>query len=257
MFWARSRTILQQSCKKPSSSKNIPNHDGGGGVSASAASASSSSSRCFTTSSSSSSKYSLLTWYSKKLDTHPYTTKGITSGLISLSGDVTCQYLTAVRTKIEEDGTTTEITAPYDYGRSIRFFIMGTFWVAPITNFWYQALSTKIIPGSTRTIGRIVKRLMVDQFVFAPIFVNSFMGCLWLLEGKSPSEIVESIQEVAVDMIVANWSLWIPAMAINFSVVPLRYQVLFGNVVALVWNVYLSWMSAAGSDSKKEESLSS
>ena len=199
--------------------------------------------------SSSQSSYNFVSWYSKKLETHPYTTKGITSGLISLTGDVTCQYLTTTGGENDDN--------KFDYGRSFRFFIMGTFWVAPITNYWYTALSTRIIPGSTRTFTRVAKRLCVDQFLFAPIFVNSFMSVLWLLEGKSMNEILKTLKEVATDMIVANWSLWIPAMAINFSVVPLRYQVLFSNIVALIWNVYLSWMSVVDSRKQQETSSSS
>jgi hypothetical protein len=171
---------------------------------------------------------SLPGWYSKKLDTHPYLTKGIASGMISLTGDVTCQYLTR-----KEDGK-------FDFARTFRFFLMGAVLVAPITNFWYTALSTRIIPGP-RTVANIVKRLVVDQFIFAPIFVNAFMGCLWMLEGKS--DIPQTLVEVAPEMIVANWLLWIPAMTINFGFVPLKYQVLFGNTVELVWNVYLSNMS--------------
>jgi protein Mpv17 len=45
-------------------------------------------------------------------------------------------------------------------------------------------------------------------------------------------------------VIQANFALWIPAQIVNFSLVPLNYQVLFGNVVALLWNVYLSWVNA-------------
>jgi hypothetical protein len=58
--------------------------------------------------------------------------------------------------------------------------------------------------------------------------------------------IAPKLKEVVPDIIVANWFLWIPAMTINFSMIPLKFQVLFGNVVALVWNVYLSYMSTKG-----------
>ena len=37
--------------------------------------------------------------------------------------------------------------------------------------------------------------------------------------------------------------LWIPAQAVNLGLVPLHLQVLFGNVVSLAWNSYLSWVS--------------
>ena len=100
---------------------------------------------------------------------------------------------------------------------------------------------------------RVTRRLVLDQFGFAPLFCPSFMALLWLLEGQQVASIVPKLKEVAPDIIVANWALWIPAMAINFSVVPLKFQVLFGNIVALVWNVYLSYMSVKGTTRITEE----
>jgi protein Mpv17 len=53
------------------------------------------------------------------------------------------------------------------------------------------------------------------------------------------------LQEHVPTALIANWSLWIPAQVINFRFVPGKFQVLFSNVVALAWNVYLSFMSHA------------
>jgi hypothetical protein len=38
--------------------------------------------------------------------------------------------------------------------------------------------------------------------------------------------------------------VWTVAQAVNFQLVPLDYRVLFGNVVALWWNIYLSLVNA-------------
>jgi len=129
----------------------------------------------------------------------------------------------------------------WDTFRTLCFVTMGAFWVAPITHVWYNMLSTKIIVGP-RTTFRIFQRLFIDQFGFAPFFAPSFMGGLWILEQRD--EIFQPLIEVSPSLIVANWTLWIPAQLINFSLIPLKYQVLFGNVVALGWSVYLSFTSA-------------
>lgn len=205
--------------------------------------------RCFTSSSSDSSSASssastltttslLLAWYSKRLETHPLTTKGVTSGLISATGDVICQYLTSP-------------DEPWDLTRTAHFLFMGTFWVAPITHVWYDALSTRIIPGA-RSRTKVFQRLMLDQFGMAPLFVPSFMAGLWILEGRD--KIWEPLLEVAPEVIQANWALWIPAQVVNFSLIPLNYQVLFSNVVALVWTVYFSWANANSSTSPSSAS---
>jgi hypothetical protein len=197
--------------------------------------------QCLTTSSDSSSSSTWLAWYSKRLETHPLTTKGVTSGLISGTGDTICQYVAS-----PED--------PWDLLRTARFVAMGVFWVAPMTHVWYDALSTRIIPGG-RSRSKVFQRLLLDQFGFAPLFVPSFMAGLWILEGRD--NIWENLVSIAPSVIEANWALWIPAQLINFSMIPLNYQVLFGNVVALVWNIYLSWINASTASPSEAASTSS
>lgn len=174
----------------------------------------------------------IVAWYSTKLETHPLLTKGVTSGIISATGDMICQSLTYG----DDDSQTT-----WDVGRTARFFVMGAFWVAPITHVWYNALSTRIVSGPRTTL-RVFQRLAVDQLAFAPVFAPSFMAGLWILEGRE--EIVQPLLKVAPSVIQANWMLWVPAQLANFALIPLKYQVLFGNVVALGWSVYLSFVSA-------------
>jgi hypothetical protein len=181
----------------------------------------------------------LFAWYAQKLDSHPLLTKGITAGMISGASDAICQFLTHAK---EKDDV-------FDFLRTGRFFLMGAFWVAPVTHLWYGALSTRLLPGP-RSISKVTQRLVVDQFAFAPLFLPTFMGILWTLEGRS--NIQQQLVPILPEMLVVNWSLWIPAMTINFGFVPLKYQVLFGNAVALFWNVYLSYMSAITKEENKD-----
>jgi hypothetical protein len=205
--------------------------------------------KCFSSSSAAASKNSktsfhLFTWYAQKLDTHPFLTKGISSGIIASSADFICQKLSNHNEK-------------WDQPRTGRFFIMGTFFVAPVIHFWFLALHTKILPGAS-TWQKVVQRVLVDQLLFAPIFLPSFLSGLWLLEGsRSISTIQTQLVEEMPELMVANWALWVPAMTINFGMVPIKFQVLFSNVVALVWNVYLSYKSAETTVSISSETASS
>ena len=104
---------------------------------------------------------------------------------------------------------------------------------------WYSFL-TKSIPGSTFT--QALQRTFIDQVCFAPLFVPTFLTSLLLLENeKSIHEIKAILKKDIPDMIVTNWSLWAPAMIINFRFVPVQWQVLYSNNVAFIWNMYLSW----------------
>jgi hypothetical protein len=49
--------------------------------------------------------------------------------------------------------------------------------------------------------------------------------------------------------------LWIPANFVTFRFVPLRFQVLFANVIALGWNAYLSWATHHSLDTEGPSSL--
>jgi Mpv17 / PMP22 family len=120
-----------------------------------------------------------------------------------------------------------------------------------MTHVWYRALSTQIVTGASSPI-KVTQRVIVDQFGFAPLFTTSFVGLLWLLEGRSSIEIQSQLKTAIPEIIVAGWSLWIPAMTLNFSVVPIKYQVLYSNVVALVWNVYLSYKSSIAHIKQKD-----
>mmetsp|Transcript_28060 Transcript_28060/g.39440 ORF Transcript_28060/g.39440 Transcript_28060/m.39440 type:complete len:257 (+) Transcript_28060:191-961(+) len=176
-----------------------------------------------------------LQWYAEKLETHPLLTKCLTSGFIGGSGDFLCQFLVYSNDDKNVEG---KINFHPDWYRTGRFGILGCFLVAPVVHFWYGALMRKI-PGNSISV--VLKRTFLDQAFFAPIFLPTFMFNLMVLEGRSADEMLPRLREDVPDALVANWSLWIPAMMFNFRFVPLKFQVLFSNLVGFVWNAYLSW----------------
>jgi len=48
---------------------------------------------------------------------------------------------------------------------------------------------------------------------------------------------------VYVETYIADCVVWPPLQLINFSFVPLKYQVLYVNVANLFWNTFLSFMA--------------
>lgn len=89
-----------------------------------------------------------------------------------------------------------------------------------------------------------VKRLLVDQSCFAPVFIPVFFTGLQFLDGNfDANDIKAKLEADYVDTLIANWQLWVPAMAINFRFVPNKYQVLYSNAVGFFWNIYLSFQS--------------
>ena len=165
-----------------------------------------------------------LQWYTQMLDSHPIATKVITSGLISGSGDLLCQYFSSKK-KIDEK----HYNNSYDWRRTINFTILGGALVAPIVHLWYGYLMSSI-PGSSITA--IGKRLFMDQGLFAPIFLPTFVSCLTILEhinvNSNDDETLQSknknsnndvlshisnrLRNDVPDAIVVGWKIWIPGM---------------------------------------------
>jgi hypothetical protein len=206
-----------------------------------------------------------LAWYSTKLDTHPLLTKAISSGLIAGSGDFLCQIFVDWRKRVKEeenDGMASKgeresssLLAGWDPARTGRFAILGAFLVAPGIHYWYNALSMRLVPGAA-TASNVLKRVALDQFVFTPFFVQMWLSALWTLEGETPIDVIPSrLMEATPTILVANWVLWIPAQIINFRMVPVKYQVLYSNAVALFWNIYLSSTATTAPSSSNDPPL--
>jgi len=186
-------------------------------------------------SSSSSGGRGVLGTYAALLERAPLATKALTAGFIVAAGDGICQL--AIEKK---DG------ASFDWVRLSRFFATGAILVGPTLHVWFGTLFRAFPPPAAAAAGGFsgmipgLKRLAADQLVFAPIFNPVFITFVFALEGRI-GDVPETLKNEWVNMTVSNWSLWGPAQLVNFQFVPVKYQVLFANCVAVIWNTYLSW----------------
>ncbi|GMH20232.1 hypothetical protein Nepgr_022073 [Nepenthes gracilis] len=173
---------------------------------------------------SNSSNWSLISWYLGLLEKFPVMTKAVTSALLTLIGDLICQL-------------TIDQVPSLDYKRTFLFTLLGLVLVGPTLHFWYLYLSKLVtLPGASGAF----LRLLLDQFIFSPIFIGVFLSTLITLEGR-PSLVVPKLQQEWFSSVLANWQLWIPFQFLNFRFVPQQFQVLAANFVALIWNVILSF----------------
>ena len=126
-----------------------------------------------------------------------------------------------------------------DWRRAGIFTFLGGFLVGPTLHFWYSTLGRIVTAqGSAKAFISLV----LDQGVFAPAFLCVFLSSLFTIEGKA-HEIVPKLKQDFASTVTANWNIWIPFQYLNFRFVPLNLQVAAANVVALLWNTYLSWAS--------------
>lgn len=175
-------------------------------------------------------------WYSKSLDEQPLLTKAVTCGFLAAGGDLICQRFI----ERQEGEGFSRFWQRWDRLRTLRFGILGVTLVAPAIHYWYGALAAWV-PG--KSVVDALKRVALDQFVFTPLFVPVFVSSLATLEGRVDGLFTRLVDSVP-GIVAANWALWIPAQSLNFYFTPVKYQVLFSNVVSLAWNAYLSFKTA-------------
>ncbi|GFP88525.1 protein sym-1 [Phtheirospermum japonicum] len=151
--------------------------------------------------------WSLLSWYLSLLAEYPVMTKAVTSALLTLVGDMICQIV------IDQ-------VPSIDLKRTFRFTLLGLVLVGPTLHFWYLYLSKLVtIPGASGAF----LRLLLDQFIFAPIFIGTFLSALLTLEGR-PSHAIPKLQQEWFSSVLVNWQLWIPFQFFNFRFVPQQFQ---------------------------------
>lgn len=149
-----------------------------------------------------------------------------TSTVIAVLGDGACQIF------IEGSGL-----SGYSLERAMQIGAMGCILIGPVLHFWYGFL-WRLLPRNDALT--IVKRLVVDQLLFAPVAVASSLSFLAAAQGQA-ADIPRRLKEQVPGAVLNNWKLWPAAQAINFSLVPVPHQVLFANAVSVFWNGYLSW----------------
>lgn len=199
----------------------------------------------------------IVAWYDRQLEQRPFLTKGLTAGFVAANGDLLCQFLMHRNNNHSKETTKNKSTdesldkfrSVWDRRRTLHFFLLGSFWVAPVLHVWYGFLSrTKSVfsaaAGSRRAVMLLLgQRVALDQFVFTPLFAPTFLMGLWGLDGTlSWDKVKRQLPAIMPSMLCANWLIWIPAQAFNFSFVPVPYHVLFSNVVSLFWNAVVSFL---------------
>lgn len=163
--------------------------------------------------------------YLQALEKAPLLTKALTCAVLNGVGDALSQL-------VFEDH-------PFQWGRFAKFVALGGVFVGPVLSTWYGWLNRVV---TATGLQRTLIMLLADQAVFAPIFIGSFISILQTLDGKA-SGIATKLRTDLPEAVKVNWTLWIPCQFINFNFVPPSLQTLVANLVAVVWNTYLSFVS--------------
>ena len=170
--------------------------------------------------------------YLTALDANPLLVKSVTAGVILGAADLAGQSIQRSMSDATDEGV--------DIARFLRFAFFGFILQAPWNHFYYLLLDGALPPTEDPFTSTTGIKVIIDQFIQAPIFTVIIFAFLGTLEGKSPDDIKNQLEEDYTDTMVANWKLWVPATVVNIAFCPPILRVLFLNVVFFFWSIFLS-----------------
>lgn len=169
--------------------------------------------------------------YGRLLSRYPLATKSITSaGLVGL-GDLLSQGI--------EMWSNGEVRLP-DPQRVGTMALFGGAYLGPLLHCWYSLVLGRYFPAPGFLT--VIKKTLLDQTLFAPFGCYSFFIGLTLLNGGTLEQGQIKAHKDMWPTLLANWSIWPAVQIVNFGFIPIPYQVLVVNFVAVFWNSYLSYV---------------
>ncbi|VDL19780.1 unnamed protein product [Hymenolepis diminuta] len=109
--------------------------------------------------------------------------------------------------------------------------------LAPAVHHWYIFLDN-IAVGTSATA--IAKKLAYDSLIFSPLYILLFYCCQSVFERKQCSECFYKLHTNGPILWISESFSWIPIQIVNFRLVPLRYRVLYDNVVSFCFDTLYS-----------------
>lgn len=141
-----------------------------------------------------------------------------------------------------EMGYAKELPPPFDFERLTRFMSYG-FFMAPVQFLWFGFLSRTFPLTKKNPSIPALKRVAVDQLMFAPFGMLSSFMCrqtranqlrtglvcfftfMTVAEGGGRRALSRKFQDVYVPTLKANYVIWPAVQILNFRVVPIQFQI--------------------------------
>ncbi|RMJ21916.1 integral membrane protein [Aspergillus sp. HF37] len=145
---------------------------------------------------------------------------------------------------VGEMGYAKELPPPFDFERLTRFMSYG-FFMAPVQFLWFGFLSRTFPLTKKNPSIPALKRVAVDQLMFAPFGLVCFFTFMTVAEGGGRRALSRKFQDVYLPTLKANYVLWPAVQILNFRAVPIQFQIPFVSSVGIAWTAYLSLTNSA------------
>ncbi|KUI53678.1 Protein sym1 [Cytospora mali] len=133
---------------------------------------------------------------------------------------------------------------PFDFERLTRFMAYG-FAMAPVQFRWFKFLEKTFPITKTSAFAPAMKRVALDQLIFAPFGVLCFFSAMTIAEGGGRRAVYTKLRDMYLPTLKANYVVWPAVQVINFRLMPVQFQLPFVSTVGIAWTAYLSLTNAA------------
>lgn len=113
---------------------------------------------------------------------------------------------------------------PFDFERLARFAGYG-FFMAPVQLKWFQFLTRAFPTQKGSALGPTLKRVALDQLVFAPCGIALFFTVMTIAEGGGRRAVGQKMRDMYLPTLKANFIIWPAVQVINFRLMPIQFQV--------------------------------
>lgn len=187
--------------------------------------------------------------YSAVLAAHPVATKAGTSGFVYTVGDVIAQ-------RTEQQQQQQQATLQWDMARTARSATAGFIGHGPLSHCWYNVCDhffNDILHWTAWW--STLPKIAVDQTVWGPIWNNSYLLILGVLQRQSLSTIWSDVRRSTIPLVVSGLKLWPAAHVITYGFMPVEHRLLWVDLVEIVWVTILASQAASLSQQHHQQQV--
>lgn len=182
-------------------------------------------------------------------------TNALISAGMGTTGDAIQQHYDLLRSKIK--GEKNQLTnAKFNFTRSFHMTAAGLT-TGVVSHYWYIYLDRFL--STRRVFDVVLKKVLYDQILFSPVNLIVYFTTLGIMERSGVHRVKEELVEKGFQNIyVAEWVIWPPAQFFNFYCLPLRYRILFDNIISLgfdIYSPYIKYKTQLKSEKTQKESV--
>ena len=169
---------------------------------------------------------------------HPLLVRGSVGIVLYGISDALAQYIQARRTIEVADG---EHFTP-DFTRTAHVCSWRALVFTPIFYTFYLALDVAVAPlVGTRMVAT---KLFVDLVMMGPSITVTFFLWSQMCDTGDLGGSIAATKEKIWPALVLGWVYWLPMHTLTYSIVPLRYRLLWVNFASIWWGAGLSTLNA-------------